>query len=82
MMKKHGADHVAFSTFDLEVAKIIVERAGLAEERDLFPADSLVVQSLDGEFASGGVELVYRSNPNSEVVILRLSPGRHPRVPN
>lgn len=41
---------------------------------DEFPAESLIVRSLNGEFESeGGLEVVHRSVPNSEVVVLGLT---------
>jgi asparagine N-glycosylation enzyme membrane subunit Stt3 len=78
IMEKYGADYLIFYTLDLDFAAHILWWAGLDEEYDEFPDDSLVVRSLAGDFQSeGGLEVVYRSAPNSEVVILKLTqPGQ------
>lgn len=76
IMEKYGADYLVFSTVDKDIAPVILKRAGLEEEyKGLigFPPDSLVSRVLDGEFDSeGGLEVVYRSAPDSEVFILGL----------
>lgn len=74
IMEKYGADYIIFSEFDRDMAAHILELAGLDEEYDEFPEDSLVSRSLDGKFErEGGLEVVYRSEPDSEVVILGLT---------
>ena len=76
IMEKYGADYLVFSTLDKDIANTVLKRAGLEEEyKGLigFPPDSLVSRVLDGEFDSeGGLEVVYRSFPDSEVFILGL----------
>lgn len=70
IMAKSGTEYVVFSKADLDVAGVITAWAGL-KGYDSFPSDSLVVQSLNGEFESGGgLEVAYRNN---EVVILSLT---------
>jgi len=74
IMEKYGADYLIFSELELDIAAHILGWAGLDEEYDEFPHDSLVVRSLNGDFQSeGGLEVVYRSAPNWEVVILGLT---------
>lgn len=74
IMGKYGADYLVFSTLDLDIAAHILGWAGLGEEYDEFPEDSLVIQCLNGDFEyGGGLKVVYRSAPNSEVVILGLT---------
>jgi asparagine N-glycosylation enzyme membrane subunit Stt3 len=69
IMAKDGTDYLIFSTDDVPVAAPIMAWAGL--ERDNFPADSLVMQSLSGRFVSGGgLDVAYH---NAEVVILELT---------
>jgi len=70
IMAKDGVDYLIFSRDDLDVAGPIMGWAGI-EKRQSFPTNSLVVQSLTGEFASGGgLEVAYQ---NREVVILQLA---------
>lgn len=79
IMEKYGADYLVFSKADLEAPVPILESAGLSGEYDRFPEDSLVSRSLSGSFESGGgLEVVYRSAPNSEVVILALTGSQQP----
>jgi asparagine N-glycosylation enzyme membrane subunit Stt3 len=76
IMEKHGASHLVFSTLDLDVTLTILGWAGLSGEYESFPEDSLVTLSLNGEFQSGGgLKVVYRSEPDSEVVVLGLAQG-------
>ena len=79
IMAKYGADYLIFSNLDLKVAGGMISEANLGpqfEGADEFPPDSLVVRSLDGTFESGGgLDVVYRSAPDSEVVILGLAGG-------
>jgi hypothetical protein len=43
---------------------------------DEFPGDFLIMRSLNGKFESGGgLEVVHRSSPDSEVVILARNPS-------
>ena len=79
IMKKYDADYIIFSALDLDVAKYIMEWAGLGEGHDAFSTDSMVARSLTNEFQSGGgLEVVYRSSPDSEVVILGLTQSGQP----
>ena len=78
IMEKWGADYLIFYTLDLDFAAHILGWAGLGEEYDEFPDDSLVVRSLNGDFQSeGGLKRVYPEEPSPEggysVVILRLT---------
>lgn len=82
LMRKYGASYLVFSERDKQVASTIMGWAKVGEGLTSFPGDSLFMQSLDGDFQSGGgLEVVYRSppEPNStspnepEVVILGLS---------
>jgi asparagine N-glycosylation enzyme membrane subunit Stt3 len=83
MMRKHGASYLVFTRLDQQVASVIMGWADVGEGLTSFPGNSLFMQTLSGEFQSGGgLEVVYRSppEPNSssrnepEVVILGLSP--------
>jgi len=80
IMEKYGADYLIFSELDLDFCQTILGWAGFDEKYkgfDGFPSDSLITRSLSSQFESGGgLEVVYRSAPDSEVVILRLT---HPR---
>jgi len=83
MMEKYGADYLIFSELDLDAAPTILAWPSRPQptdgEYEEFPEDSLVVRSLNGEFESGGgLEVVYRSAPNSEVVILKLTQSEQP----
>jgi len=70
IMAKDGADYLIFSRDDLNVAGPIMAWAGIEKGRS-FPTNSLVVQSLRGQFVSGGgLDVAYR---NQEVVILQLT---------
>jgi hypothetical protein len=74
IMKKYRADYLIFSELDLEYDKSILSWADLDEQYDSFPAESMFSRSLGGEFDSaGGLEVVYRSNPDAKVVILGLT---------
>ena len=79
MMARHGADYLIFSTMDEEIAEAIIKEAELGPAFDgmkEFPPDSLIRLSLSGQFESGaGLEVVHRSEPDGDVVILRLAPG-------
>ena len=83
IMKKYGADYLVFSQLDLSVATGIMSWANVGKGLGNFPANSLVMRSLNGEFESGGgLEVVYRSPPEpntapssgADVVILGLTP--------
>jgi asparagine N-glycosylation enzyme membrane subunit Stt3 len=83
IMRKYGASYLVFTELDQPVASVIMGWAYVGEGLTSFPGNSLFMQSLNGEFQSGGgLEVVYRSppEPNSsspnepEVVILGLSP--------
>lgn len=79
VMRDNGTDFLLFSKSDLDSAEPILEWAGLDKEYDEFPEDSLVVRSLGGSFQSGGgLEVLYRPQPDSEIVILGLTQGRPP----
>ena len=74
IMEKYGADYLIFSKLDLDVAGTIMGWAGLHENADAFPEDSLITRTLSGEFElGGGLEVVYRSVPQGEVFILGLT---------
>jgi asparagine N-glycosylation enzyme membrane subunit Stt3 len=74
IMKKYGADYLIFSKLDVDTAQAILSWAGLDKQYDTFPKESLVVQCLEGGFqGGGGLQVVYRSTPDSEVVILGLT---------
>lgn len=74
MMRKYNAGYLIFSKLDLNFTGIIMGWAGLDVKADAFPEDSLVARTLSGEFESGGgLEVVYRSVPQGEVVILGLT---------
>jgi hypothetical protein len=82
IMKKYGADYLIFSTLDKKPATTIMGWANVGEGLESFPANYLFVRSINGEFESGGgLEVVYRSVPESgaesvsesEVVILGLT---------
>lgn len=76
IMEKYGATHLIFSSLDQGIRPVIMRWAGLAEIYsgfDAYPPESLVSRVLNGEFDSqDGLEVVYRSEPNSEVVVLHL----------
>jgi asparagine N-glycosylation enzyme membrane subunit Stt3 len=87
IMKKYGADYLVFSKLDRNVAPVIMGWANVGEGLESFPANSLVVRSINGEFESGGgLEVVYRSVPESgaesvsesEVVILGFTESESP----
>lgn len=70
IMAKDGVDYLIFSTDDRDVAEPIMQWAGLEGIRT-FPSNSLVMQTLSGDFVSGGgLDVVYQ---NKKVVILELS---------
>jgi asparagine N-glycosylation enzyme membrane subunit Stt3 len=72
IMQRDGVDYLVFSKFDSDVASTIVSWAGL-ETLESFPEDSLFSRSINGEFElGGGLQVVYRSKPDSEVVVLKL----------
>ena len=82
IMKKYGANYLILAKLDRKVATIIMGWANVGEGLESFPANSLFVRSINGEFESGGgLEVVYRSVPESEaesvseseVVILGLT---------
>jgi hypothetical protein len=78
IMEKYGADYLIFSELDLDAAPAILAWPLIPQridgEYESFPEDSLIARSFNGEFESGGgLEVVYRSAPNSEVVILGLT---------
>jgi len=82
IMRKYGASYLIFTGLDQQVASVIMGWANVGEGLTSFPGHSLFMQSLTGEFQSGGgLEVVYRSapDPNSvtpsepEVVILGLT---------
>jgi len=82
VLRKYGASYLVFSQLDLKIPLTIMGWANVGEVLTDFPADSLVVRCLNGEFESGGgLEVVYRSPPEpnaapsskANVVILRLT---------
>lgn len=74
IMNKYGADYLIFSKLDLDFAGTIMGWAGLDNNNNEFPEDSLFMRSINSEYESGGgLEVVYRSAPDSEVVILALT---------
>jgi len=87
IMEKYGADYLVFSKFDRKVATFIMGWANVGEGLESFPANSLFVRSINGEFESGGgLEVVYPSVPESgaesvsefAVVILGLTESESP----
>ena len=87
IMKKYGANYLVLSKLDRRVATIIMGWANVGEGLESFPANSLVVRSINGEFESGGgLKVVYRSVSESgaesvsesEVVILGLTESESP----
>lgn len=79
LMRKWDAEYLVFSESDLDFSPQILNWAELSDEHDDFPVDSLVVRSLNGQFESGGgLKVVYRSEPDGEVVILKLSEASYP----
>jgi asparagine N-glycosylation enzyme membrane subunit Stt3 len=82
ILRKYGASYLVFSQLDLDIPATIMGWANVGQGLSNFPANSLVMRSLDGEFESGGgLEVVYRSPPDPkstspnepEVVILGLT---------
>ena len=74
IMNAYGADYLIFAEHDLDLASAILECAGSLEDGNELPKNSLVVRSLSGEFESGGgLQVVHRSEPDGEVVILGLA---------
>jgi len=82
IMKKYGANYLVLAKLDKKSATIIMGWANVGEGLKSFPENSLFVRSINGEFESGGgLEVVYRSVPESgaesvsesEVVILGLT---------
>jgi asparagine N-glycosylation enzyme membrane subunit Stt3 len=87
IMKKYGASYLVLSKLDRKSATIIMGWANVGEGLKSFPANSLFVRSINGEFESGGgLEVVYHSVPESgaesvsesEVVILGLTESELP----
>ena len=76
IMEKYDADYIVFGEVDRMFTSTIIGWSGLEEKyKGLggFPTDSLFERSLEGDFeAGGGLEVVYRSSPDSEVVVLGL----------
>ncbi len=83
IMEKYGADYLVFSTLDKDIAPVILKWAETDEKYrgiEGFPKDSLTSRVLDGEFDSeDGLEVVYHSTPESEVIILRLDQSGQPQ---
>ena len=77
MMAKWGADYLILSKLDADrYAITIMDWANLGEEHTSFPANTLIQRSLSGNFQSGGgLVVVYRSQPEGDVVILALVEG-------
>ena len=76
MMERNSADYLIYSTLDLQHAATILGWVEPGDKRSEFPDDSMVVRCLDGRFESGGgLEVVYRTEPDSEVVVLHLVSG-------
>ena len=82
IMEKYGADYLVFSKPDRKHATIIMGWANVGEGLESFPANSLFVRSINGEFESGGGLKVLKrffakseseSVSESEVVILGLT---------
>lgn len=71
IMAQRGTEYVIFTKDDLKIAGTIMAWAYPNSKYTSFPADSLVVRSLNREFVSwGGLEIVYAQE---EVVLLRLA---------
>ena len=77
IMEKYGAGYLVFGEVDREFSASIMRWAGVGEKYrglDGFPSDSMFERSLEGDFESGaGLKVVYRSAPDSEVVVLSLT---------
>ncbi len=74
IMERNGANYLVFSKIDQQIAPLILDWAGMDGQEAAFPQDSLYSRSIDGNFTSGGgLEVVHRSAPDSEVVILELA---------
>lgn len=74
IMKKYGADYLIFPSIDLDYIPSFLNWANFKEEYSTFPGDSLFRRTLCGDFESGGgIEVVYRSEPDSEVIVLELT---------
>jgi asparagine N-glycosylation enzyme membrane subunit Stt3 len=72
IMEGDSADYFVFAKVDSDMAKAILGWAGLEDQKS-FSKDSLFSRSIKREFESGGgLQVVYRSKPHSEVVILKL----------
>jgi hypothetical protein len=75
MMIRHGADYLIFSKTDRFFAGVYIEEANLGSGFEgvmEFPPDSMIIRTLDGDFDSGGgLEVVYRSDPDGDVVVLQ-----------
>jgi len=79
IMQRNGVSYLVFSKLDTDVAGTILGWSGSGDGLTSFPQNSLVSRSLNGEFESGGgLQVVYRSEPKSEVVILGLAQGGQP----
>jgi len=81
IMQKSGVEYLVLTKFDVDLfAPVILEWAGVKEVKgnDTFAAGSLVMRTLNGQFESeGGLEVVHRSSPKGEVVILEMAqPGQ------
>ncbi len=76
IMEKYDADYLIFSTDDRMFAPTIMSWVDKEQYRGFteFPRDSLFERSIEGEFEyGGGLEVVYRSSHDFEVVILHLT---------
>jgi asparagine N-glycosylation enzyme membrane subunit Stt3 len=71
IMDNYNADYLVFSDIDNDFARTIMNWAGLGEKYegyDGFPRESLIAQSLNGQFTSGGgLKLVYPTSLDAEV---------------
>ena len=74
IMEKYNSKYFIMSTLDLDITKTIMRFAGVEEKYKGFetlPEETLMYKVLQGDFDNdGGLKVVYRSAPNSEVVIL------------
>ncbi|MFC1847811.1 hypothetical protein ACFLXV_00665 [Chloroflexota bacterium] len=82
IMAKYNAGYLIFSELDTYSYQTILGWAELEEKYkgfDGFPDDLLVSRALNGQFESGGgLEVAYRSLPDSEVVILTTTSSTEP----
>lgn len=76
IMEKYDADYLVFGDIDRNFAQSIMGWVDKEQYKGFtgFPSDSMFERCLEGGFESGGgLEVVYRSSPESKVVVLGLT---------